>query len=437
MNRSRKTIARVLVVATAVAVVPAMNPSSVGATPVEDQRDEVQRIADELERLEQESDILAEDHVTAIDEKNQLDAQVADAEEDVAAKAAEVDELRGELSEVAVRAFTSSGTDALGPMFSDSSQYTEGLQRDQLSRVALSTGTATTDELDQAVAELEAERSNLEDMRAAAAEQARRVEAAKSANEERKVEYESARAEAEDKLGRLIQEEEERRARESYERMQREAEEAAAAAAAEQAAAAAAAQQQAAEQQAAEQQQASSTTAAAPATSNGDGGDDGDGGGDGGGGGGGESVVAAARAPQAPAPEPEREPEREPEPASYPQASSRAGTAVNAAMSQLGVPYRFAAAEPGEAFDCSGLTSWAWGQAGVYLPHQSRQQYNTVPHVPSSAAQPGDLIFFYSPISHVSIYLGGGQQVHAPNSGTTVKVGTVNWGNVTGVGRPG
>ena len=433
MNRSRKTIAWVLIVATAVAVVPAMNPSSVGATPVEDQRAEVQRITDELERLEQESDILAEDYVTAIDEKNQLDAQVAEAEEDVAAKEAEVDELRGELSEVAVRAFTSSGTDALGPMFSDSSQYTEGLQRDQLSRIALSTGTATTDELDQAVAELEAERSNLEDMRAAAEEQTRRVDAAKSANEERKAEYESARAEAEQKLGRLIQEEEERRARESYERMQREAEEAAAAAAAEQAAAAAAAQQQAAEQE-----QASSTTAASSASSNGGG----DGGGDDSdGGGGGESVIAAARAPQAPAPDPEPqeepEPQREPEPASYPQASSRAGTAVNAAMSQLGVPYRFASSEPGEAFDCSGLTSWAWGQAGVYLPHQSRQQYNTVPHVPSSAAQPGDLIFFYSPISHVSIYLGGGQQVHAPNSGSTVKVATVNWGNVTGVGRPG
>ena len=89
------------------------------------------------------------------------------------------------------------------------------------------------------------------------------------------------------------------------------------------------------------------------------------------------------------------------------------------------------------AFDCSGLTSWAWGQAGVYLPHQSRQQYDTLPHVPASAAAPGDLIFFYSPISHVSIYLGGGQQIHAPNTGTTVKYGTVNWGNVTGVGRPG
>ena len=59
--------------------------------------------------------------------------------------------------------------------------------------------------------------------------------------------------------------------------------------------------------------------------------------------------------------------------------------------SQLGVPYVYAAAKPGVSFDCSGLTMYAWGIAGVGLPHQSAQQYASVPHVPSSAAQPGDL----------------------------------------------
>jgi cell wall-associated NlpC family hydrolase len=106
-------------------------------------------------------------------------------------------------------------------------------------------------------------------------------------------------------------------------------------------------------------------------------------------------------------------------------------------MGQLGVPYRFATSSPGVSFDCSGLTKYAWGVAGVGLPHQSRQQYASIPHVPVSQAQPGDLLFFYSPISHVSIYLGGGKHVHAPNSGTVVNVATVNWGNVVGVGRPG
>jgi cell wall-associated NlpC family hydrolase len=106
-------------------------------------------------------------------------------------------------------------------------------------------------------------------------------------------------------------------------------------------------------------------------------------------------------------------------------------------MTQIGVGYRYATAIPGVAFDCSGLTMWAWAQAGVGLPHQSRAQYASVPHVPSSAAQPGDLIFYYSPISHVGIYIGGGQMVHATNPGNPVTVAGVNWGNVSGVGRPG
>ena len=60
-----------------------------------------------------------------------------------------------------------------------------------------------------------------------------------------------------------------------------------------------------------------------------------------------------------------------------------------------------------------------------------------MPNIPVSEAQPGDLLFFYSPISHVSIYLGGGQHVHAPNSGTWSSVASVNWSNVVAVGRPG
>ena len=57
--------------------------------------------------------------------------------------------------------------------------------------------------------------------------------------------------------------------------------------------------------------------------------------------------------------------------------------------------------------------------------------------MPASAAQPGDLIFYYTPISHVGIYLGGGTLVHAPNTGSYVKVAPVNWSKVTAVGRPG
>ena len=139
------------------------------------------------------------------------------------------------------------------------------------------------------------------------------------------------------------------------------------------------------------------------------------------GGGGGSSTPAPAPAPAA----------------STPAVSGLAGIAVSAAMAQQGVKYVYATSKPGQSFDCSGLTHYAWGQAGVYLPRNSRAQAAATPRVPPAAAQAGDLIFYYSPISHVGIYLGGGQLVHAPNSGSVVKVASVSWGKVTAVGRPG
>jgi cell wall-associated NlpC family hydrolase len=87
--------------------------------------------------------------------------------------------------------------------------------------------------------------------------------------------------------------------------------------------------------------------------------------------------------------------------------------------------------------DCSGLTKYAWGRAGVYLPHQSRQQFASTPHVPEAQAQPGDLIFYHSPISHVGIYIGGGSMIHATQPGDVVKVSAVRWNKVVGVSRPG
>ena len=120
-----------------------------------------------------------------------------------------------------------------------------------------------------------------------------------------------------------------------------------------------------------------------------------------------------------------------------PSVSGSAGIAVSAAYSQIGVPYRYAAAEPGVAFDCSGLTKWAWGQAGVSLPHQSGRQFSVTAHVPQSEVQPGDLIFYYAPIGHVGMYVGGGQLIHATSPGQPVKVSAVSWNKVVGIGRPG
>jgi cell wall-associated NlpC family hydrolase len=119
-----------------------------------------------------------------------------------------------------------------------------------------------------------------------------------------------------------------------------------------------------------------------------------------------------------------------------PAASSAAGTAVNAALSQVGKPYRWGAAGP-DAYDCSGLTMWAWAQAGVSLPHSSQMQYSATARVPRSALQPGDLLFFGSPIHHVGMYVGGGRMVEAPYTGASVRVVSAFRTDYVGAGRPG
>ena len=119
---------------------------------------------------------------------------------------------------------------------------------------------------------------------------------------------------------------------------------------------------------------------------------------------------------------------------------SAAGIAVDAAMSVIGTPYVFGSANPSVGFDCSGLTSWAWAQAGVYIPHSSAAQYSALPHVPLGSVQPGDLIFYYSPISHVALYVGGGQIVHATHPGADGAVHTdsmYGYDPPVGAARPG
>ena len=116
-----------------------------------------------------------------------------------------------------------------------------------------------------------------------------------------------------------------------------------------------------------------------------------------------------------------------------------AARAIDAAQQVIGASYVFGTAGP-STFDCSGLTSWAWAQAGVYLPHSSQAQYDALPHVDPSQMQPGDLLFFYSPISHVALYMGGGMMIHArhPGPGGEVQIGSVSgYGTpVIGVARP-
>src|SRR6185312_7125061 len=102
-------------------------------------------------------------------------------------------------------------------------------------------------------------------------------------------------------------------------------------------------------------------------------------------------------------------------------AAARRGSAMSIAMGRLGAPYRWGAAGPG-AFDCSGLVYWSYRQIGTTLPRSSSAQSRVGTPVSKGALQPGDLVFFYRPVSHVAIYIGGGRVVHASTAGKPVKI---------------
>ncbi len=116
-------------------------------------------------------------------------------------------------------------------------------------------------------------------------------------------------------------------------------------------------------------------------------------------------------------------------------ASGRAAVAVQEAYRKLGKPYQWGAAGP-DRFDCSGLTMWVWGKAGVSLPHQSRAQYSSGRKVAKSDLQPGDLTYYGSPIHHVGVYVGGGRMISAPQTGDVVKLQNALRSDYVGATRP-
>jgi cell wall-associated NlpC family hydrolase len=367
----------------------------VSAGSVDQQQQRVNALTDQLEALENRIGELEEEHAAALDRLDVLAGEIAVSQAKVDSQSAALGVLQGQLSNIAIDRYMSGGALGATPLLGSATSVTDDLQREQLSRVAFNQGAGSSDEMQALIDDLTAETHTLEARKAEQAQLIESLETRQTEGEALTAQYQQDLAAAKAELGNLIVEEQERRA------------------------AAAVAQAQARQAQ----------TTAPPATPSRGGGvatggtgtattsDSGSGG-------------NAPDAPSTPAADPAPAP-------SVPAPSSVSGIAVNAASGQLGVPYKFAAESPGVAFDCSGLTKYAWGKAGVYLPHQSAAQYGSTPHVPKDQAQPGDLIFYYSPIGHVGIYIGGGMMIHAPASGDVVKVAPVHWNKVVGVSRPG
>ncbi|MFD3700006.1 NlpC/P60 family protein [Streptomyces sp. NPDC058646] len=114
---------------------------------------------------------------------------------------------------------------------------------------------------------------------------------------------------------------------------------------------------------------------------------------------------------------------------------SRAARAVAFAHGAIGKPYVWGATGPG-SFDCSGLTQAAWRSAGVSLPRTTYTQINSGRRVARDQLAPGDLVFFYSGVTHVGLYIGNGQMVHAPRPGSTVRVAPIDSMPWAGASRP-
>ena len=120
--------------------------------------------------------------------------------------------------------------------------------------------------------------------------------------------------------------------------------------------------------------------------------------------------------------------------------------AVQAAVSQLGVPYVFGGESPGSGFDCSGLVQWAWAQAGVSIPRTTETQWPALPHVSLANLQPGDLLFYYNldddnQVDHVVMYTGSGPYgaatvIQAPFTGSTVSYSPIFTEGLIGAARP-
>lgn len=118
--------------------------------------------------------------------------------------------------------------------------------------------------------------------------------------------------------------------------------------------------------------------------------------------------------------------------------STQAEKAVAFAFAQLGKPYQWGATGPG-SYDCSGLVQAAWASAGVAIPRTTYDQWAALPHVPLSALEPGDLLYFEG-IGHVAIYVGNGNAIDAPETGEVIRELPISIGwyqtNLVGAARP-
>jgi peptidoglycan DL-endopeptidase CwlO len=373
-------------------VAPVALTSAASAQSIDDKRAQVEAIADEIEANGMEISRLDEELLEAQLRIGELESRMADTEASISSARAAARDAGSDLEVRAAELYVSGSSSAGLPSF-DADDFSDAGAREIYLEVAAKHDSEMIDDLRAANARLGDQLDDLSAAKAQADAERARLDAARTDLEAANARQQELLAQTEGELADLIAAERERREREEAERARRAAE----------------------ARDNADDGNGSNDNDGDDSSGDNGGGDNGggdNGGGDNGGGDNGGGDNGGGGGPDVVAPNP------------------RAQTAVDAALDQLGTPYSFAT--PGswdnpdpDSFDCSGLTGWAWYQAGYSLPHSSRAQFASLPHVAQSDLLPGDLVFYGSPIHHVGMYIGDGQYVHAPQTGDVVKISSI------------
>ena len=418
----RRAGALLVLVALVVSLVPGtVAPAS--ADEISDKQAEAQRIARQLEQQSRQVSILAEDYDEARVRITEVEAELASAEAKVKKTDAEAADVRRRLKEQAVESYIRGGSMPALAMLADTKTTEDIGIRTQYVQTVTAGAADVLDELRAVRLSLGEQRERLDTARAEAKQAAEVAEAKRKEATAAQAAQERTLAQVQGELATLVEAEAKRRAEEEARRVQAElaarAAKAKADADAKAARDAAAAREEASRQAAADAARRATTTtvrspaggSAAPTTttttirrtttttappSSG--------GGDTSTGGGGGAPAAGADA------------------------------AIAEARRQLGKPYQWGGSGP-DSFDCSGLTSWAWRAGGKALSHSSRAQWSETSRVDIGDLQPGDLVFYGSPIHHVGLYIGDGQMIEAPETGKTVRIATIYRSGYVGAGR--
>lgn len=364
-----------LALASAVAVVCSIT----GGVVANADPDAVAQARADLERIQQQASALDQEIIQAHERATEAEAKLATLSEDLKTQEARVADQASRLGDVAELQLQTDSVSLTAQLLlsSDSDNFLSGLAAIH----------AEADRSNTGIQQLQLDQAKLETLRADAAKAEETLKTEAAAKVELGAQYDAKEAEAERVYNRLSAEERERLAAIQAEQ-ERQAE---------------LAQQRAEAEATTERASRSRDTAAAT-----------------------EEAPAAAAESAAE--------EEAPAAVQSSGSSSRAQAAVDAALSKVGSSYVWGTSGP-NTFDCSGLTSWAYRQVGISLTRSSRAQFSTGVKVAKSDLQPGDLVFYYSPVSHVGLYIGNGKIVHAANPRSGVKVVSLDSMSYSGARR--